>query len=65
MDSGMILVLAMMLAALVFLVYAERNSRQNEAKLEAELRAKTEPDQSSEKSLEAKSRPDSKKPQCS
>jgi hypothetical protein len=65
MDSGMFLVLAMMLAALVFLVYAERNSRQNEAKLKAESRAKTEPDQSSEKPLEAKSRQESKKPQSS
>jgi hypothetical protein len=63
MDTEMILVLAMMLAALVFLVYAERNSRLNEAKLEAELRAKTEPDPSSEKSLEGKSRPESKTPQ--
>ena len=65
MDSGMILVLAMMLAALVFLVYAERNSRQNEAKLKAESSVKTEPDQSSEKRLEAKRRQESKKAQFS
>jgi hypothetical protein len=32
MDSGIVVVLVLMLAAAVFLVYAERNSRRNEAK---------------------------------
>jgi len=65
MDSGMILVLVMILAAIVFLVYAERNSRQNEAKIKAASSAKPEPDQSSERPLEAKSRQESKKAQSS
>ena len=65
MDSGLILVLVLMLGALAFLIYAERNSRQNEARLKAESGAKAEPDQSSEGSLEAKSRQESKKAQSS
>jgi hypothetical protein len=36
MDSGTVVVLGLMLAAAVFLVYAERNSRRNVAKLKAE-----------------------------
>jgi hypothetical protein len=40
MDSGTVVVLMLMLAAAVFLVYAERNSRRNEAKLKAESAAK-------------------------
>jgi len=60
MDSGLILVLVLMLAALAFLIYVERNSRQNEAKLKSESGANTEPDQSSEGSFEAKSRQESK-----
>jgi hypothetical protein len=36
MDSGNVVVLVLMLAAAVFLVYAERNSRRNVAKLKAE-----------------------------
>jgi hypothetical protein len=39
MDSGVV-VLVLMLAAAVFLVYAERNSRRNEAKLKAESAAR-------------------------
>jgi len=35
MDSGTIVVLVLTLAATVFLVFAERNSRRNEAKLKA------------------------------
>jgi len=40
MDSGTVVVLVLMLAAVVFLVYAERNSRRNEAKLKAESSAR-------------------------
>jgi len=40
MDSGTVVVLVLMLAAVVFLVYAERNSRRNEAKLKAKSAAK-------------------------
>jgi hypothetical protein len=40
MDSGTVVVLVLMLVVAVFLVYAERNSRRNEAKLEAESAAK-------------------------
>jgi hypothetical protein len=40
MDYGIVVVLVLMLAAAVFLVYAERNSRRNEAKLKAESAAR-------------------------
>ena len=51
MDSGTVLVLVLILAAAVFLVFAERNSRRNEAKLKAGSVAKT--DQPSVGSLDA------------
>ena len=58
MDSGSVIVLLLMLAAAVFLVFAERNSRRNEAKLKAGSVTKTdsETDQPSEKSLDANRR---------
>jgi len=65
MDSGTIVVLVLTLAATVFLVFAERNSRRNEAKLKAASGAKTEPDQFSEKPLEAEGRQGSKKAKSS
>ncbi len=40
MDSGAVIVLVLTLAGVVFLVFAEKNSRRNEAKLKAEVAAK-------------------------
>ncbi len=56
MDSGTVIVLLLMLAAAVFLVFAERNSRRNEAKLKAGSVPKAATDQPSEKSLDANRR---------
>ena len=61
MDFGTVIVLVLMLGAAVFLVFAERNSRRNEAKLKAESSAKPEPNQSSERPLDLKSSQETKK----
>jgi hypothetical protein len=61
MDSGTVIVLVLILAAAVFLVFAERNSRRNEAKLKAGSVPKTETGQPSEKSLDADRRQESRK----
>ena len=44
MDTGAVIVLILMLAAAVVLVFAEKNSRRNEAKLKAETAAKADLD---------------------
>lgn len=61
MDSGTVIVLVLILAAAVFVVFAERNSRRNEAKLKAGSVAKAEPDQPSVESLDANRRQESRK----
>jgi len=48
MDSETVIVLVLILAALVFLVVVEKNSRRNEAKLKADSAATAGPDQPSE-----------------
>jgi hypothetical protein len=53
MNLEMVMVLASVLAAAVFLVLGERNSRRNEAKLKAESVRKSEGDPPSEKSSDA------------
>jgi hypothetical protein len=65
MDSGDVLVLVLILAAAVFLVFAERNSRRNVANLKAGSVAKAETDQQSQQSLDANRRQESTKAKSS
>jgi hypothetical protein len=65
MNLETLMVLVLVLAAAVLLALGERHSRRNEAKLKAASSAKAEPDQSSERPLEAKSREESKKAKSS
>jgi hypothetical protein len=53
MDSGTVIVFVLILVATAFLVWVERNSRRNEAKLKAESAAKTGPDQPAGKPVDA------------
>jgi len=59
MDSGDVLVLVLILAAAVFLVFAERNSRRNVAKHKAGPVPKAEIEQPSQQRLDANRRQES------
>ena len=65
MESATIVVLLMTFAWFAFAVHAEINSRRNTAKLKAASSAKTEPDQSSDRPLEAGSRKESTRAKAS